>query len=183
MTTSRLYVDPEYIQRAEGDEFAKWDLFHSAARAIVYLRWSILSAFARIENHYFVNEVCFYQTRRPWNCLLTCWLLLVKGLHERRPDSREKGDRQDVRSPQLMSIYLTTISQTTYPYCRCSRTIRCCVSREYLDLQWKRPHWLLFSRQLQHGNLRKSGRRLIYTSFQMLGILRGNQALQSCLSR
>ena len=38
MTTSRLYVDPEYIQRAEGDEFAKWDLFHSAARAIVYLR-------------------------------------------------------------------------------------------------------------------------------------------------
>jgi len=36
MSTSRLYVDPEYITRAEDDTFA--------------------NAFARIENHYFVNE-------------------------------------------------------------------------------------------------------------------------------
>ncbi|KAJ7067013.1 proline iminopeptidase [Mycena amicta] len=36
MATSRLYVDPEYLARAEGDDFA--------------------NAFARIENHYFVND-------------------------------------------------------------------------------------------------------------------------------
>ncbi|KAG6817661.1 hypothetical protein H0H87_005418 [Tephrocybe sp. NHM501043] len=36
MATSRLFVDPAYIQRGEDDEFA--------------------NAFARIENHYFVNE-------------------------------------------------------------------------------------------------------------------------------
>jgi len=36
MSTSRIYVDPEHISRAEDDTFA--------------------NAFARIENHYFVNE-------------------------------------------------------------------------------------------------------------------------------
>ncbi|KAG6901793.1 hypothetical protein C0995_007819 [Termitomyces sp. Mi166 len=36
MATSRLFVDPAYLQRVEDDEFA--------------------NAFARIENHYFVNE-------------------------------------------------------------------------------------------------------------------------------
>ncbi|KAF7312386.1 Proline iminopeptidase [Mycena indigotica] len=36
MATSRLYVDPEYLARADGDDFA--------------------NAFARIENHYFVND-------------------------------------------------------------------------------------------------------------------------------
>ncbi|KAG5353519.1 hypothetical protein C0989_005966 [Termitomyces sp. Mn162] len=36
MATSRLFVDPAYLQRAEDDEFA--------------------NAFALIENHYFVNE-------------------------------------------------------------------------------------------------------------------------------
>ncbi|KAF7327686.1 Proline iminopeptidase [Mycena kentingensis (nom. inval.)] len=39
MATSRLFVDPEYLARAEGDEFA--------------------NAFARIENHYFVNAGWF----------------------------------------------------------------------------------------------------------------------------
>ncbi|KAF9267825.1 proline iminopeptidase [Marasmius fiardii PR-910] len=39
MATSRLHVDPVYLQRAEKDEFS-----------------NTLSAFARIENHYFVNE-------------------------------------------------------------------------------------------------------------------------------
>ncbi|KAG6847243.1 hypothetical protein H0H93_009306, partial [Arthromyces matolae] len=36
MATSRLFVDPAYLQRSENDDFA--------------------NAFARIENHYFVNE-------------------------------------------------------------------------------------------------------------------------------
>ncbi|THV07330.1 proline iminopeptidase [Dendrothele bispora CBS 962.96] len=36
MTTSKLYVDPEYIKRTEEDQFA--------------------NAFAKIENHYFVND-------------------------------------------------------------------------------------------------------------------------------
>ncbi|KAG6877809.1 hypothetical protein C0993_003783 [Termitomyces sp. T159_Od127] len=36
MATSRLLVDPAYLQRVDDDEFA--------------------NAFARIENHYFVNE-------------------------------------------------------------------------------------------------------------------------------
>ncbi|KIY67281.1 proline iminopeptidase [Cylindrobasidium torrendii FP15055 ss-10] len=36
MATSKLFVDPEYLARAEGDEFA--------------------NAFARIENHYFINN-------------------------------------------------------------------------------------------------------------------------------
>ncbi|KAJ3814084.1 proline iminopeptidase [Lentinula aff. lateritia] len=36
MATSKLYVDPSYINRAESDEFA--------------------NAFARIENHYFIND-------------------------------------------------------------------------------------------------------------------------------
>ncbi|KAF7316793.1 Proline iminopeptidase [Mycena chlorophos] len=36
MATSRLFVDPEYLARADGDEFA--------------------NSFARIENHYFVNS-------------------------------------------------------------------------------------------------------------------------------
>ncbi|KAF5391617.1 hypothetical protein D9757_002421 [Collybiopsis confluens] len=39
MATSKLYVDPSYIKRAESDEFA-----------------NALSAFARIENHYFIND-------------------------------------------------------------------------------------------------------------------------------
>jgi len=36
MSTSRLYVDPEYIARTDDDKFA--------------------NAFARVENHYFVND-------------------------------------------------------------------------------------------------------------------------------
>ncbi|KAJ3714579.1 proline iminopeptidase [Lentinula guzmanii] len=39
MSTSKLYVDPSYIHRAESDVFA-----------------NTLSAFARIENHYFINS-------------------------------------------------------------------------------------------------------------------------------
>ncbi|KAB5594002.1 Proline iminopeptidase [Ceratobasidium theobromae] len=41
MSTSRLYVDPEYIARAAEDDWANF---------------YISSAFARIENHYFINE-------------------------------------------------------------------------------------------------------------------------------
>ncbi|KAG7451222.1 proline iminopeptidase [Guyanagaster necrorhizus] len=39
MATSKLYVDPSYIARADNDDFA-----------------NVFSAFARIENHYFVND-------------------------------------------------------------------------------------------------------------------------------
>ena len=58
MATSKLYVDPSYIARAEEDEFALYVYvltplipFHDRTT------FSFSSAFARIENHYFINDV------------------------------------------------------------------------------------------------------------------------------
>ena len=56
MATSKLYVDPSYIARAEEDEFALYvltPLIPSNDRTT----FSFSSAFARIENHYFINDV------------------------------------------------------------------------------------------------------------------------------
>ena len=56
MWTSKLYVDPAHIAHADDDKFAK-----SASLIIqrppVFIILQNPSAFARIENHYFVNEV------------------------------------------------------------------------------------------------------------------------------
>lgn len=57
MTTSKLYVDPDYVARAAKDDFAKYAKSRSILPFGAYLI-DICSAFARIENHYFVNDVC-----------------------------------------------------------------------------------------------------------------------------
>lgn len=55
MSTSRLHQDPAQIAHADEDKFAKYDymLFFT----ITIHRLAAFSAFAMIENHYFVNEV------------------------------------------------------------------------------------------------------------------------------
>jgi proline iminopeptidase len=55
MSTSKLYIDPAHVAAAEKDDWAKF------ARFVVGPNrpWLILfktSAFARIENHYFIKD-------------------------------------------------------------------------------------------------------------------------------
>jgi proline iminopeptidase len=53
MSTSKLYIDPAHVAAAEKDDWAKSVFLYFRC----YTRLTIcLSAFARIENHYFVNE-------------------------------------------------------------------------------------------------------------------------------
>lgn len=54
MATSKLFVDPAQIAEAEKDDWAKLVTIRC-----VELMLTRFSAFARIENHYFVNEVCW----------------------------------------------------------------------------------------------------------------------------
>jgi hypothetical protein len=54
MATSRLFVDPEYLAKATEDDWAKWAISEFDNARVV--KWHF-SAFARIENHYFINEV------------------------------------------------------------------------------------------------------------------------------
>lgn len=61
MATSRLFVDPDYLAEAEKDDWAKCvhrGLSNPQGTDI----WDpTLSAFARIENHYFINAVRFHK--------------------------------------------------------------------------------------------------------------------------
>jgi len=58
MQTSKLCVDPATIARADDSEFAKYVDNIVACMFLVALSVFLPpSAFARIENHYFVNEV------------------------------------------------------------------------------------------------------------------------------
>jgi proline iminopeptidase len=57
MATSKLYVSEDMLRRAEEDTFAL--CVHSYVSVGSSLSdCGMHSAFARIENHYFVNEVC-----------------------------------------------------------------------------------------------------------------------------
>lgn len=56
MSTSKLYVDHEQVARAEDGKFAMYvSRVDMCICAIPDIR--SFSAFARIENHYFINEV------------------------------------------------------------------------------------------------------------------------------
>lgn len=55
MATSKLYVSEDMLRRAEEDTFALCVLSRVSGRPA---DCDMHSAFARIENHYFVNEVC-----------------------------------------------------------------------------------------------------------------------------
>lgn len=49
MATSRLYVDPEYLARAEGDEFAKFVVIEATAHDLLNLQaFSVHSPVSRI---------------------------------------------------------------------------------------------------------------------------------------
>jgi proline iminopeptidase len=59
MSTSKLYIDPAHVAAAEEDEWAKYVFFRRAS--LTQQRYSPdisthPSAFARIENHYFIND-------------------------------------------------------------------------------------------------------------------------------
>ena len=60
MSTSKLYIDPSRVAAAEKDDWAKFVFcsllpwINVSLLAIPFC--SSISAFARIENHYFVNE-------------------------------------------------------------------------------------------------------------------------------
>jgi len=62
MSTSKLCIDPSRVAAAEKDDWAKF-VFRSLLPWIdvsfvghSFFNYSSISAFARIENHYFVNE-------------------------------------------------------------------------------------------------------------------------------
>ena len=67
MWTSKLHVDPAHVAEADENEFAKYVSVSSSSPFLVLpsdelttrcaLRDAAYSAFARIENHYFVNDV------------------------------------------------------------------------------------------------------------------------------
>jgi hypothetical protein len=57
MWTSKLHVDPAHVAHADDGKFAKYVSFLFVITRINQ-RIFFFSAFARIENHYFVNEVC-----------------------------------------------------------------------------------------------------------------------------
>lgn len=59
MSTSKLYIDPAHVAAAEEDDWAKSVFHQSLVNLVVLLTGPFshpTSAFARIENHYFVNE-------------------------------------------------------------------------------------------------------------------------------
>ena len=96
MSTSRLYVDPKHIAHAEEDKFALW-----VGLLLVldeYLYTMSISAFSRIENHFFINEVrglLFFQ----YTALLLLywpedWTRL--GIHAWWSTARESINRQNV---------------------------------------------------------------------------------------
>ena len=58
MATSKLYVSEEMLRRAEEDTFALC-VPSQVSFSSCLADCGMHSAFARIENHYFVNEVCF----------------------------------------------------------------------------------------------------------------------------
>jgi proline iminopeptidase len=55
MSTSKLYIDPAHVAAAEKDDWAKFACL-SSNRTDLYSPFFKISAFARIENHYFVND-------------------------------------------------------------------------------------------------------------------------------
>lgn len=54
MWTSKLYIDPAHIAHADDAKYAKYVSYFSPHNKCPV---TLVSAFARIENHYFVNEV------------------------------------------------------------------------------------------------------------------------------
>jgi len=59
MSTSKLYIDPAHVAAAERDDWAKSVFFFSKCSLLCstdILPFLSISAFARIENHYFFNE-------------------------------------------------------------------------------------------------------------------------------
>ena len=54
--TSKLYVDPAHVAEAEKDDFAKYAISPRSALSASDTHRAC-SAFARIENHYFINDV------------------------------------------------------------------------------------------------------------------------------
>ncbi|THH14269.1 hypothetical protein EW146_g6042 [Bondarzewia mesenterica] len=58
MSTSKLYVDPAHIAEAEKDDWAKYAHHFLASLFFLFSDPSLsrCSAFARIENHYFIND-------------------------------------------------------------------------------------------------------------------------------
>jgi hypothetical protein len=57
MATSKLFVDPAHLAKAEKDDWATC-AFLVASRTLSKLTSDVtLSAFAKIENHYFINKV------------------------------------------------------------------------------------------------------------------------------
>jgi hypothetical protein len=57
MATSKLFVDPENIKRAAADDWAKCVSASFESVSVIDAPYSVDSAFARIENHYFINGV------------------------------------------------------------------------------------------------------------------------------
>lgn len=55
MSTSKLYIDPAHVAASEKDDWAKFAHLSSDQIAL-FLNFVSVSAFARIENHYFINE-------------------------------------------------------------------------------------------------------------------------------
>lgn len=72
--------------------------------------YSSSSAFARIENHYFINGV----SQNSAACY-SWWPMCYLGLHARWADPRKAGDRQDVSYPSLMlMVYMLICLKPTH---------------------------------------------------------------------
>lgn len=55
MSTSKLYIDPAHVAASEKDDWAKF-VYLSSDQTALFSKFVLISAFARIENHYFINE-------------------------------------------------------------------------------------------------------------------------------
>ena len=65
MSTSKLYIDPAHVAAAEKDDWAKFVCARRHIESLTFLvdpppfffsSSYLISAFARIENHYFIND-------------------------------------------------------------------------------------------------------------------------------
>lgn len=118
--TSKLYVDPAHVAEADKDDFAKY-AFHMPPSAGKLMRHC--SAFARIENHYFINSVSLC-AGVPMSRMIV--YICITGLHAGWPAIGPTRDRQDVRL-NCASCFLSghlTIHQPTHPLRSSPRPLR-----------------------------------------------------------
>lgn len=88
MATSKLYVDPQHVAQADKDDFAK--CVHSNSTVLRVQRdLHFSSAFARIENHYFINNASPFKLNIGLSIDITPFF---KGLHAGRAASGETGN-------------------------------------------------------------------------------------------